>query len=53
MNWEAKINRDHIRARTTYVIWREERLWNVGVLERVRLSKIVYFTFSVSTAENT
>jgi hypothetical protein len=35
------MKRDHISARTTYVMWREERLWNVGVLQRVRLSSII------------
>jgi hypothetical protein len=43
MNLEAKVNRDHISARTTCVMWPEERLWNVGVLQRVRLFKLVAF----------
>jgi hypothetical protein len=28
-------------ATTTYVIWREEHLWNVCVLQRVHLSNLV------------
>jgi hypothetical protein len=35
------ISREHISSTTTYVMWREERLWNVGVLQRVRLSNLV------------
>jgi hypothetical protein len=38
MNRDAKMKQDHISAWTTYVMWREERLLNVGVLQRVRLS---------------
>lgn len=43
----ATVNWEHIDAGTTYVVWREERLWNVGVLQRIRLSIIVCL-FSVS-----
>jgi hypothetical protein len=32
----------HISVTTTYVLWREEHLWNVCVLQRVRLSNLVY-----------
>jgi hypothetical protein len=32
---------DHISATMTYVMWREERLWNVSVLQRVHLPNIV------------
>jgi hypothetical protein len=39
------MNRNNISATTTYVMWREERLWNVGVLQRVRLSILVKFYF--------
>jgi hypothetical protein len=35
MNW------DRISATTTYVMWREERVLNVGVLQIVRLSNLV------------
>jgi hypothetical protein len=41
MIWDVTINRNHVSATTTYVIWREERLWNVRVLQRVRLSNLV------------
>jgi hypothetical protein len=34
------MNRDHIIAGTTYVMWCDERLWNVGVLQRVSLSSL-------------
>lgn len=30
------MNRDHIRGRTTCLMWHEERLCNVGELHRVR-----------------
>jgi hypothetical protein len=40
-----KMSRDYISARTTYVMWSEERLWNVGVLLRVRLSSLVGIVF--------
>jgi hypothetical protein len=32
----------HITARIIYLMCREERLWNVGVLQRVRLSRLVF-----------
>jgi hypothetical protein len=38
---DATMNRDRISATTTYVMWCEERLWNVGVLQGVRLSNLV------------
>jgi hypothetical protein len=31
----SKITADDISETMTYVMWREERLWNVNVLERV------------------
>jgi hypothetical protein len=37
------MNRDYISVTTTNVIWREERLWNVGVIQRVRLSYLVTY----------
>jgi hypothetical protein len=37
---DEAMNRDHISATTTYVM-REERLWNVGVLQSVRVSNVV------------
>jgi hypothetical protein len=43
MTWDATMNRDLITAGTTYEMWRTERLWNVGVLQSVRLSNIVTF----------
>jgi hypothetical protein len=33
--------KDHTSATMTYVIWREEHLWNVGVLQRVYPSSLV------------
>jgi hypothetical protein len=44
MTLDATMNRDHSSARTTCVIWREERLQNIGVLGRVRLFNRVTFT---------
>jgi hypothetical protein len=41
MTQDATTNRVHISARTTYVMWNEERLWNFGVLLRVRLFNLV------------
>jgi hypothetical protein len=35
------VTSDHISATLTYVMWREERLWNVSVLQRVHLSSRV------------
>jgi hypothetical protein len=35
------MNRYYISARTTYLMLREERLLNVGVLQRVRVSNLV------------
>jgi hypothetical protein len=32
---------DHIRARETYEIWREEHVWNVRLLQTVHLSKFI------------
>jgi hypothetical protein len=40
-NISARLNRDHISARTTRVMWREECLSNVGVLQRVRLFNFI------------
>jgi hypothetical protein len=39
------MTRDHISA-TTYVMWREERLWDVGVLQRVRPCSPVTVVFA-------
>jgi hypothetical protein len=33
---------DRISATTAYVMWREEHLWNVTVLQRVNLYKLVF-----------
>jgi hypothetical protein len=41
MTQDATMNRDHISARTTYLMWREEHLWDSGVLEKVPLSSLV------------
>jgi hypothetical protein len=38
------MNRD-VSATTTYVMWSEERLWNVGVLQTVRLSSLLLSVF--------
>jgi hypothetical protein len=40
MTQDATITSDHISTKTTYVMWREEHLWNVSVLERVHLSNL-------------
>jgi hypothetical protein len=34
---DATMNRVHKSARTAYAMWREKRLWNVGVRQRARL----------------
>jgi hypothetical protein len=41
MTWDATMNRDYISAKTTYVMWREESLWDVGVLQSIYLSNSV------------
>jgi hypothetical protein len=41
MTFDAAMTSDHISARTTYVMWREEHLWNVTILQRVHLSNVV------------
>jgi hypothetical protein len=33
---------DHINAAMTYVMWHEEHLWNVSVLQRADLSTLVH-----------
>jgi hypothetical protein len=33
-------------------MWREERLWNVGVLQRVHLSRLVLFSLSMQTLDS-
>jgi hypothetical protein len=38
---DTTMNRDDIIARTIYVMWHEERLWNVGVLQGVHFSNPV------------
>jgi hypothetical protein len=35
------MNLDRINTRTTYAMWHEERLWNVGVLQSVRLFNLL------------
>jgi hypothetical protein len=35
-----------------YVIWREEHLWNMSVLQRVHLSKLVTVRPSISINTN-
>jgi hypothetical protein len=35
---------DHISATTIYVMWREERPWNVSVLQRVHLCNLEIFS---------
>lgn len=32
---------DHTSETTTYVTWREEQLWKVGVPQKVQLSNLV------------
>jgi hypothetical protein len=39
---DATMIQDHISATITYVMWREENLRNVSVLQRVHLSNLVY-----------
>jgi hypothetical protein len=39
---DAAMTADNISETTTYVMWREEHLWNVNVLQRVHFSKLVY-----------
>jgi hypothetical protein len=41
MTWDARRYRDHVSARMNDVMWHEERLWNIGVLQRVHLSNLV------------
>jgi hypothetical protein len=41
---------DHISASTTYVMWREERLWKVGVLKRVHFFNPVFITAPICRA---
>jgi hypothetical protein len=41
MTSDATVNRDHINTRTTYMMLREERVWNVGVVQGVRFSNFV------------
>jgi hypothetical protein len=40
---------DHISATKTYVMWREENLWNVNVFQRVHISNLVFIVHIVST----
>jgi hypothetical protein len=35
MSWDATVSLDHIIATMTYVIWREEHLYNVSVLQGI------------------
>lgn len=37
------VSSDHISGTMTYAIWREERLWNVGLLQRVHFSNVVIY----------
>jgi hypothetical protein len=37
----ATLTSDHIGATITYMMWCEEHLWNVSVLERVHLYNLV------------
>jgi hypothetical protein len=46
------MNLDHISA-TTYVIWRQERLWEVDVLQRVRISSLVRVLHVSACVNNT
>jgi hypothetical protein len=41
---------DHISATTIYVIWREEHLWNINVLQRRHISNLVCSKESQSSA---
>jgi hypothetical protein len=41
MAYGATMHWDHISATTTYVMWHEERFWDVGVLQRVLVSNLV------------
>jgi hypothetical protein len=38
----ARMTLDHINATTTYMMWCEEHLWNVSVLQRVHLSNLIF-----------
>jgi hypothetical protein len=50
---DATVASDHISATTTYVVWGEERLWNVSVLQRAHLSSLViYFDDDLITYKN-
>jgi hypothetical protein len=42
---DARMTSDRISATTTYVMQREEHLWNVSVLQRVHLPNLVFYTF--------
>jgi hypothetical protein len=37
----STMNSDHFNARVTYVMWYEECLWNVSVLQRLHLFSLV------------
>jgi hypothetical protein len=42
MTLGATVTSGRISATTTYVMWRQEYLWNVSVVQRVRLPNLVY-----------
>jgi hypothetical protein len=41
MTKDATMNWDYIREGTIYMMWREEGLWNVGMLQGIFLSNLV------------
>jgi hypothetical protein len=41
---EVTMTSDHIRAATTYVMWPEEHLWYVSVLQRVAYTFKIFFS---------
>jgi hypothetical protein len=44
MTSDVTMTSDHISATTTYVIWREEHLWNTCVLQRVHPSNLLFYS---------
>jgi hypothetical protein len=45
MTKNATVISVRINATTTHVVWREEHLWNVIVLQRVHISSLVQMGF--------
>jgi hypothetical protein len=51
MAWNVTMNLDRISAVTTYVMWREESLWNICVLRRVNLTRIMLMSRSLAVSK--